>query len=167
MFGTSHTLNNNSGLAHTLVNQRSASCHEVQQMPATRASAPKLQPTQTALANRETWTNILPKALARISSKSIFIFCGFVKSDRPVSGGLNPSLHGKRESPKCDAYATNAFNLRQTSSTLARELKAEIRKYPSPAEPKPEPGVMTTCASPSILSNMSQELRPAGQPTQT
>ena len=63
--------------------------------------------------------------------------------------------------------ATNAFSLRQTSSTFARELKAEIRKYPSPAEPKPEPGVMTTWASPNILSNMSHELRPAGQPTQT
>ncbi len=72
-----------------------------------------------------------------------------------------------RAGGECSFHATSALSLRQTSSTLARELKAEMRKYPSPAEPKPEPGVMTTWASCSILSNMSHELRPAGQPTQT
>ena len=33
--------------------------------------------------------------------------------------------------------------------------------------PNPEPGVMTTFASESILSNMSHEVRPAGHATQT
>ena len=56
---------------------------------------------------------------------------------------------------------------RQTSSTFSRVLNEEMRKYPSPAAPNPAPGVMTTWASSSILSNMSQESIPSGHWTQT
>ncbi len=59
------------------------------------------------------------------------------------------------------------MSLVQTSMTFSRELNAEIRKYPSPAAPNPDPGVMTTLASSSILSNMSQLVSPSGQATHT
>ena len=52
--------------------------------------------------------------------------------------------------------ANRLWMRRQTSSTFSRELNAEMRKNPSPLEPKPEPGVITTFASCSILSNICQ-----------
>ena len=60
----------------------------------------------------------------------------------------------------------NARMRRATSSALARLLKAEMRKYPSPWEPNPLPGVMTTWAWVSIRSNISQLDNPLGVPTQ-
>ncbi len=65
-------------------------------------------------------------------------------------GNLQPSTFNLQ--PSTFNLQPSTFNLqprrarrrRQTSSTLERELKAEIRKNPSPAEPNPEPGVMTT-----------------------
>ena len=42
------------------------------------------------------------------------------------------------------------------SSTFSRELNAEMRTYPSPARPKPAPGVVTTFASLRSLSKNSQ-----------
>ena len=45
---------------------------------------------------------------------------------------------------------------RATSSALARLLNAETRKKPSPLEPKPLPGVMTTFNSRSIQSKVCQ-----------
>ena len=43
------------------------------------------------------------------------------------------------------------------SRTFSRELKAEMRMNPSPAWPKPAPGVVTTFASFRSLSKNSQE----------
>ncbi len=54
------------------------------------------------------------------------------------------------------AYHFNAFKRRATSSAFARLLKDEMRKKPSPLEPKPLPGVMTTFASFRILSKACQ-----------
>ncbi len=48
------------------------------------------------------------------------------------------------------------------SSTFSRLLKAEIRKYPSPAAPKPEPGVPTTLQVCNSLSKKSQLDKPWG-----
>ena len=55
---------------------------------------------------------------------------------------------------------------RATSSALARLLKALMRKKPSPFEPKPDPGVMTTFASARILSNACQLVTSFGVRTQ-
>lgn len=63
--------------------------------------------------------------------------------------------------------ANRLWMRRQTSSTFSRELNAEMRKNPSPLEPKPEPGVITTFASCSILSNICQLSRPSGHCTHT
>ena len=56
---------------------------------------------------------------------------------------------------------------RATSRAFSRELKAEMRKKPSPWAPKPAPGVITTCASCSILSKNSQLPMPPGVCTHT
>lgn len=70
--------------------------------------------------------------------------------------------------PKTPFYLANRLWMRrQTSSTFSRELNAEMRKNPSPLEPKPEPGVITTFASCSILSNICQLSRPSGHCTHT
>ena len=55
---------------------------------------------------------------------------------------------------------------RATSSALARLLKAEMRKKPSPLEPNPLPGVMTTFSSRNIQSKVCQLVLPAGVSTQ-
>ena len=60
----------------------------------------------------------------------------------------------------------NSCNRRATSSALARLLKLLMRKKPSPFEPKPLPGVMTTFASFRILSNACQLVTPFGVRTQ-
>ena len=60
----------------------------------------------------------------------------------------------------------NSCNRRATSSALARLLKAEMRKNPSPFEPKPLPGVITTFESCRILSNACQLVTPFGVRTQ-
>src|SRR5512139_1283501 len=55
------------------------------------------------------------------------------------------------------------FRIRPTaSSTFSRLPKAESRKNPSPAGPKPLPGVPTTWHSVRSLSKKSQEERPPG-----
>src|SRR6185312_16438106 len=59
-------------------------------------------------------------------------------------------------------YHLNSCNRRATSSAFARLLNALMRKYPSPFEPKPLPGVITTFASPRILSNAPQLVTPCG-----
>lgn len=55
----------------------------------------------------------------------------------------------------CDATPFTKFRTPGAADFLifARQLKAEMRKSPSSAEPKPEPGVMTIRALPSILPN--------------
>src|ERR1039457_368117 len=63
-------------------------------------------------------------------------------------------------------YHFNSCKRRATSSALARLLKALMRKKPSPFEPKPLPGVMTTFASFKILSNACQLVMPVGVRTQ-
>ena len=63
-------------------------------------------------------------------------------------------------------YHFNSCNRRDTSSALARLLNALMRKNPSPLEPKPEPGVMTTFASFKILSNACQLVVLLGARTQ-
>ena len=63
-------------------------------------------------------------------------------------------------------YHFNSCNRRATSSAFARLLNALMRKYPSPFEPKPLPGVITTLASLRILSNTCQLVTPCGVRTQ-
>ena len=63
-------------------------------------------------------------------------------------------------------YHFKACKRRATSSAFARLLKAEMRKKPSPFEPKPLPGVMTTFASRKILSNACQLVTLFGACTQ-
>src|ERR1022692_348660 len=63
-------------------------------------------------------------------------------------------------------YHFNSCKRRATSSALARLLKALMRKKPSPFEPKPLPGVITTFASLRILSNACQLVIPFGVRTQ-
>jgi hypothetical protein len=63
-------------------------------------------------------------------------------------------------------YHFNSGNRCATSSALARLLKALMRKKPSPFEPNPLPGVMTTLASPRILSKVCQLETPLGVRTQ-
>lgn len=74
-----------------------------------------------------------------------------------------PLVYGAEE----PCQASRRAMRRQTSSTFSLLLKAEMRKNPSPWEPKPAPGVMTTRASSSILSKNSQLPMPWGVCTQT
>src|SRR5438270_12103752 len=53
-----------------------------------------------------------------------------------------------------------------TSCAFSRLLKAETRKKPSPFEPKPLPGVITTFNSFSIQSNVCQLVMPSRVSTQ-
>src|SRR5262249_50835545 len=68
----------------------------------------------------------------------------------------NPAACLSGRFPRSNSYHFNFCSRRATSSAWARLLKALMRKKPSPLEPKPLPGVMTTWASRRILSKASQ-----------
>ena len=77
------------------------------------------------------------------------------------------ATHRAAERGGAEDYANAAVSIRRaTSSAFSRLLNAEMRKYPSPSEPNPLPGVITTLSSWSIRSNIAQLVRPAGVPTQ-
>jgi hypothetical protein len=94
--------------------------------------------------------------------------CEHVPPVEPVEPEFsNPSRKNKGGSGEQDGvHHFSACKRRATSSALARLLKAEMRKYPSPLLPKPLPGVMTTLASLRMRSKACQLLMPGGVWTQ-
>ena len=74
-----------------------------------------------------------------------------------------PAARQLRAPPHCLPYA--ALNLRTASSMSGRLPNALARTKPSPAGPKPLPGVVTMLHFSRISANTSHELRP-GKPTQ-
>src|SRR5690606_2356380 len=75
------------------------------------------------------------------------------------SPGMMPGLEGGRGWPPSYFLSTAVMRARAVS-TLARELKALMRTWPSPQAPKPAPGVQTTWASLRSLSKKAQESVP-------
>ena len=83
----------------------------------------------------------------------------FTRDFGPISpvcifGGVRNEQERMEDGTGCQA---RTFARRPTaSSTLARELNAEMRIYPCPFRPKPAPGVVTTFASLRSLSKNAQ-----------
>ncbi len=113
-------------------------------------------------------------------SRFLFSIIRNGKRSRPrPAPPITPPGHDKAgsEEPALSLREGNSFKVlltyhfiaakrRAASSALRRLLKAEMRKYPSPALPKPLPGVMTMLASLSTRSKMSQLVAPCGPRTQ-